>query len=221
MVPWNKGLKGAQVGWNKGLGKKKISISCKCGCEEMTALGSVYISGHNTRGRISSPESIKKRTEKVLGQKRPNGNWNPWSTGLTTKNNETVRKLGRSISKTMKRKFKYDKEFLLDFRKARDASPNKLEIFMNELLQDMFPNEWKFVGDFDTFIGGKCPDFINVNGRKQIIEVFGNYWHKKEDIKTRTDHFKQYGFDTLVIWENDINKNLSKVKSKLVSYSRK
>ena len=87
---------------------------------------------------------------------------------------------------------------------ARHQKPNKLEAQFSELLNTYFPNEWKYVGNGGLIIGGKCPDFVNTNGRKQLIELFGNYWHKNESPDTKIKFYKQYGFDTLVLWETDI-----------------
>jgi G:T-mismatch repair DNA endonuclease (very short patch repair protein) len=63
---------------------------------------------------------------------------------------------------------------------------------------------YKYTGDFKFWIDGKNPDFVNCNGEKKLIELFGNYWHKEEDIKTKSDHYGKYGFKTLVIWESDM-----------------
>ena len=67
---------------------------------------------------------------------------------------------------------------------------------------------YRYVGDFQVWINGKNPDFINTSGEKKIIELFGNYWHKPEDENTLTDHYGKYGFKTLIIWEDEL-KNLS------------
>ena len=91
----------------------------------------------------------------------------------------------------------------------------------------MFPDEYNFVGDFQFFLGGKNPDFMNVNGKKQLIEIFGDYWHseekigkpKDEHVKDRIDHFKQYGFDTLIIWEHEL-KNKKKLERNIISFCR-
>jgi len=88
--------------------------------------------------------------------------------------------------------------------KARHQKPNKLEVQFSEFLNLYFPSEWKYVGNGDLIIGRKCPDFVNINGKKQLIELFGNYWHKNKDSNTRIKFYKQYGFDTLVLWEADI-----------------
>lgn len=108
---------------------------------------------------------------------------------------------------------KYDKEELFKLRKewgikgliASNHSPNKCELYLQNLLNNLYPNEWKFVGDGEVKIGGKNPDFININGRKQLIEFFGERWHtKKDEEQERIEHFLQYGFDTLIIWESEL-----------------
>ncbi|RLF26316.1 MAG: hypothetical protein DRN05_07220 [Thermoplasmata archaeon] len=103
--------------------------------------------------------------------------------------------------------------------KGRQVHPNKLERFLSELLQELFPNEYKFVGDGTVIIGGKLPDFINVNGQKKIIEFFGNYYHKREDEEIRIAYFRRYGYKTLVIWEEELN-DLPKLKNKLFRFHR-
>lgn len=87
--------------------------------------------------------------------------------------------------------------------------PNKPEVIVRDMLMAIAPNEWQYVGDGAVIIGGCNPDFINVNGRKLIIEVFGNYWH---GIKARYNStpdarqaiFGEYGYKTLIIWESEV-----------------
>jgi len=107
----------------------------------------------------------------------------------------------RRVRKTMKKKWedkdwaeKRVKQLLL----AQSHKKSNLEISMSRILDKTFSEEWKYVGDFSCFIGGKCPDFINVNGQKKLIEVFGNFWHDKADEQKRIKHFAKYGFKTLV-----------------------
>lgn len=59
--------------------------------------------------------------------------------------------------------------------------PNGYERELLRVLNTFYPNEWEYVGNGQLIIGGKCPDFVNINGKKQIIEVFGEYWHKEEE----------------------------------------
>jgi G:T-mismatch repair DNA endonuclease (very short patch repair protein) len=98
-------------------------------------------------------------------------------------------------------------------------SPNKSEIKLGNILNSMFPDEYKYVGNGDTIMGGRIPDFINVNGQKKLIELYGDYWHRNQDENIRIDHFKQYGFDTLIIWEHEL-KNIDSLKMKLLKFNQ-
>jgi len=82
--------------------------------------------------------------------------------------------------------------------------PNKPERKLLTILDMYYTDEWKYVGDGQVVIGGKIPDFINVNGKKLIIEMFGDYWHRNDDTDARTAFFKEFGYDTLVIWESEL-----------------
>jgi G:T-mismatch repair DNA endonuclease (very short patch repair protein) len=89
--------------------------------------------------------------------------------------------------------------------KALHVTPNKPETVVMNILNDLYPNEWKFTGDFTFMINGKCPDFVNVNGQKKIIEVWGDYWHKGENPEDRANIFKPFGYRTLIIWEHELS----------------
>lgn len=100
---------------------------------------------------------------------------------------------------------------------ARYLFPNKTELLLMSFLDNIFPKEWKYVGDGQVIINGKCPDFINVNGQKKIIELFGDYWHRGQDPKDRADIFAPFGYKTLVVWEREL-KDLDKLKNKLINF---
>ena len=93
----------------------------------MTALGSKYINGHNQIGKKQSKESIKKRTLKCKGQKRPDGNWNPWSKGLNKENSSIIKKMAKKTSKTMKKNF-LDPKFCDKWFESHGVLPNKFEM---------------------------------------------------------------------------------------------
>jgi very-short-patch-repair endonuclease len=101
--------------------------------------------------------------------------------------------------------------------KAQHRHPNKPEKELAELLEKTFPNEYRYVGDGSFILGGKCPDFLNVNGKKKIIEVFGIYWHKKSEEEERKALFKQYGFDTLIVWDSELD-NVPVLSEKLMEF---
>ena len=85
-------------------------------------------------------------------------------------------------------------------------SPNKVEIELNEVLDRLYPDEWKYVGNGELIINGKCPDFVNINGQKKLIELFGDYWHKDQNPEDRKKVFDPFGYKTLVVWENELKK---------------
>jgi len=109
-----------------------------------------------------------------------------------------------------------DKNYVKKIQASYHCKPNKPESILLNLLNNIYPNEWKYTGDFSLIINGKSPDFVNCNGKKLIIEMFGDYWHKGERAKDRALCFEPLGYKTLVIWEselNDINNVANKIKS--------
>lgn len=79
--------------------------------------------------------------------------------------------------------------------------PTRLEKNVIDLIQK-HNLPYKYVGNGDFWIGGKNPDFVNVNGEKKLIEVGCEYYKKRTDgsvknyIKNRKNHFAQYGWKT-------------------------
>ena len=104
-----------------------------------------------------------------------------------------------------------------------NQSPNKIETQLGRILTLLFENEYKFVGDGQFFIGRYNPDFININGQKKIIELFGDYWHNLPGYKERDEKkinlYSEYGYKTLVIWEKEF-KNLANVTRKLKAFHK-
>jgi very-short-patch-repair endonuclease len=107
---------------------------------------------------------------------------------------------------------------------GRQVKPNKPEKLLNGLLQELLLKEYKFVGDGKLIIDGFCPDFINTNGQKKIIELYGDYWHNKKGMeerdKRRLTAYKKYGYKTLIVWENEL-KDINKLTDKLIKFNNK
>jgi G:T-mismatch repair DNA endonuclease (very short patch repair protein) len=85
--------------------------------------------------------------------------------------------------------------------------PNRLELKLIDLIGRNHL-QFRYVGNWEFILGGKCPDFVSMGGKKQIIELFGNYWHttkSRESADERIAHFKRFGFDTLILWERDLD----------------
>lgn len=95
-------------------------------------------------------------------------------------------------------------ETIRKIMKAVNDKPNKAEQFLIDLFEE-HGLPFKYVGAGDFILGGKCPDFLNYNGKKQLIELYGNWWHRNDDPQERIDFFKGFGFDTLVIWEHELS----------------
>lgn len=97
-------------------------------------------------------------------------------------------------------------------------SPNKPEqVLISLFTERRLP--FKYTGNGDVWFGNRNPDFINTNGKKQVIELLGTYWHPLFDGANRTQHYKQYGFNTLIIWEDEL-KDMSKVLLKVKKFTR-
>jgi len=80
------------------------------------------------------------------------------------------------------------------------------ESYLEYWLNRNKPGEYKYVGSSrEVCIGGKFPDFINVNGKKEVIELFGFYWHSEEEVEKKIEHYKKYGFNCKVIWDYECN----------------
>ena len=94
------------------------------------------------------------------------------------------------------------------------VSPNRKELLLDSLLQEHFSGVFLFNGNFSqgVMLGGLIPDFVNVNGHKAVIELFGDYWHnKKKKIPWKSTEFgrqavfSQLGYKSLIVWEHELN----------------
>jgi len=97
-----------------------------------------------------------------------------------------------------------DSEYVSMQMKARSIKPNKTELALQGFLDKYFPGIWKYVGDGQVNIGGCLPDFININGKKEVIELFAAHWHPIFDIAIKKEHYRQYGFRLAIIWQDEL-----------------
>ncbi len=144
-----------------------------------------------------SREMIEAARKHNLGRKRPEitGDQNP-------NRRPEVREAKRQLWK--------DQEFIRKQLVARRGVPqNKAEKKLQDLLDQNFPDQWRFTGTGQFLVrtseGWKKPDFIH-NTRKLIIELFGRYWHTDSEVETRTKLFEELGYQTLVIWDDELDK---------------
>jgi len=188
---WNKGLKGVMKAWNKGLTKEnnesmKIISDKKKGYK---------ITEKNRENLVDSHLAFYKNGGKV---------WNDGVRGCFSEESRL------QISNTVSLLWKTE-EYNKKQKEARNLFPNKAELKLQNIINTI-TNSFLYVGDFNFFIGGKCPDFIDKTNNK-IIELYGDYWHKGQDTNDRINYFKNYGYDTLVIWESELkDKRILKIK---------
>jgi len=101
-------------------------------------------------------------------------------------------------------------------------SPNKDEQKILNILNEVYPNQWKFNGwnkqnhpkDGFLKISRQYPDFVHAS-KKLIIEYFGP-WHEKlrklkdryispeETAEKRIKFHTDFGFKTLIVWSKDL-----------------
>jgi hypothetical protein len=153
--------------------------------------------GDGNKGKVMSPEARRKCSEANKGKR-----YSP-KTEFTS---EKMKALHR------------DPIYMDKIWKALNIKPNKPETVILNLLNSLYPDEWKYTGDFSFTINGKSPDFVNCNGQKKIIELFGDYWHRGQNPQDRIDAFKPFGYDTLVIWEREL-KDMDLVTNKIREFS--
>lgn len=110
---------------------------------------------------------------------------------------------------------------------ARRIKPTKPERQLEAILSKHFP-EFEYNGDgrLGVTLGGLTPDFVNVNGKKDLIEVFGDYYHSAEvigDDWRRSELgkmmiYNSLGWRCLILWASDLK---SKPEAEIIEMIRK
>jgi very-short-patch-repair endonuclease len=191
--------------------------------EILTRLKTMGIGKHFNVGSVRSEEA---RTKSSISLKKTlEGN-----PELRRRFAETARKLGynnrgkkrstevrKKLSEINKRRW-LDEEYVKRFVRVLNLRPNKTELKLQALLNEVAPNDYRYTGDGSMIIGGKLPDFVNANGQKKVIELLGRYWHNPEEVPARMARFKECGWDCLVIWDDEF-KNLETLKAKIVNFT--
>lgn len=195
----------------------------------------------NFKGHKHSKESKQKISESVENQWTTNPR-PAWNKGLTKETDARVK--NHSLSMTGKKQTPERIQHRITLCRGRKRSPEvcegiskrmkagqaahmlllsgqlkptKPEKLTSNIIQELSLPNMKYVGDGAFWIGNKNPDFVDTNN-KHIIEVFGDYWHKQEDVTIRTEHFAKYGYKTLIIWEHEL-KNMNNVKNMIVEFT--
>jgi len=214
-----------QIAWNKGLNKETNETVAQYSESLHLHQRSKSHSQHISQAKKGNPLAIA-----------------GWNKGLTKETNKSMAKLANNkerseaISKALKgriitwgdkisqvkiEQFKdkvfSDRMVMNITRHAWEVSPNKPEKLMLDLLEELCPGEWDYVGNSGLVLGRLIPDFAHRYG-KLLIEIFGDYWHKDTNIQKRIDHFMRYGYSTLIIWEHEIKNTPDLVEEKVANF---
>jgi len=173
-----------------------------------------------TKRRISEANKGKKHTEESKQKMSKATKGRKVSEEHKRKISEALR--GKRLSEDTKAKISSALQRRTDLSKVMKnlhKSPNKLEERVIRVISD-FNLPYKFVGDGSLTICGLNPDFVNYDGKKKLIEVFGDNFHggKGTFVKItwrqtefgRKSVFSQLGFDTLVLWESELKHMMDK-----------
>ena len=83
---------------------------------------------------------------------------------------------------------------------------NNQERKINDLLSKYYPNSFMYTGSSKLILLDGCrPDFQHLY-LPLIIEHFGGHWHKPEEKPQRIKRFREQGYETIVIWDYELNK---------------
>ena len=201
--------------------KRKISLSNK---GRIISERNKKIASETHKGKILSEETkekirIKNKGKRLKEETKRKISLNRKGKSLSenTRGKMSLFHKGKSLPDWVKEKMSVaqkelwkDPVYARKQMKASHIKPNKLEIQFENILRKIFCDVYKYVGDGEFIIAGKCPDFININGKKKIIELYGSYWHRDDDPQDRINLFRQYGYDTLIVWDYELKKGREK-----------
>jgi len=123
------------------------------------------------------------------------------------------------MSNMMRAKWK-DRDFVKKVMKSL-GSKTRPEQYLDTLLQQLYPGEFVYNGDYSAGISldGLIPDFVNVNGKKQVIEMNGVRFHQdtvKEE--KRISRYAKCGFSCLIITDMELKNDRAGVVTKIIKF---
>lgn len=191
--------------------RKKLSIAHKKLDKEARMRMSENRKGekHPMFGKHHSAKTKKKISDALKGEK------NPWFG--KHHNDETRKKIGAAN----KGKHRTDDE-RAKIREARKHQKfpkcqTKPELIFEEMCKK-YNLPFRYTGNSTFWIGKNPsvnPDFVECDGKKIAVEIFGDYWHspllnrklpENRTLDYRKKLLKQYGWKLIVFWESDMKR---------------
>jgi hypothetical protein len=197
---------------------RKDQKYCSVQCRNLAYKGKPSTGRKFTKGQIPWNKG-KKGVHPSPATEFKKGNV-PWWKKLGFKNLMSIPEVNTKHREQLRKLWK-DPQYVAKQMKAHGVKPNRKEKLLDRILQKEFPNEWKYVGDGAFILEGLCPDWVNVNGKKKVIDLFGCFFHgcpvhypnvKVKDLlreDVRRAIFQKYEYDLLVVWEHELeNRNV-------------
>jgi len=159
---------------------------------------------HYNAGRSHTTEERKKISAANKGRQFTLGHT------LTPEHKEKIRK---GIKAAWERGALGNPSWLKKVLDGMQVRPTKPEKELLDILTEHFPGAFAYNGDFSqgVMLNHLVPDFVNVNGHKQVIEVFGEPFHDPAKawkpiryVATavgRTQAYDKIGYQCLILWQ--------------------
>jgi len=166
-----------------------------------------------TRAKLQSVQRNRSPEWRAKLREVRRGKAPPWA-----RDPETRKAVGRRISNTLRgrRKSETHKERLREARRRQKfpRSQTGPEMLFAALCKD-YRLPFKYVGNGALWIEGVNPDFVDINGKKVAVDIFGDYWHtplfRKKALPARYTEegrrrvLARYGWRLVVIWESELH----------------
>jgi len=159
------------------------------------------------RGRKHSEETLKKMSEAHSGKKNHN-----YGKPMSEKQKRVLSELAKRRCSTLQWKEKMEE--IWKKRRVPKSYTLPERIFIEMCEKHNLP--FRYTGDGSFWIKNLNPDFVDCNGQKIAVEVFGDYWHSpllNKKIKYyqtydgRKKILEKYGWKLVVLWESDLKRH--------------
>jgi G:T-mismatch repair DNA endonuclease (very short patch repair protein) len=160
-----------------------------------------------TKGHRVNREAIGQGQRNLIASGKHNFNPSSQKNATLQKNTDSYKRKRSELARSLWQ----DPEYVLAQMNARQVKPNKVELRVQGILKKHLP-EYEYNGDgrLGIVLAGCVPDYVNVNGQKKVIEIFGGYWHTERAKRWHQSElgrimaYNSVGFDCLILWETDI-----------------
>ena len=169
---------------------------------------------HWNYGGRHSEETRKKMRDNHADVSLKNNPWYGKHPSEETRKKMSEARKGKHLSKKTKEKLR----IISRKKRKHQVFPNhhtKPELIFEEICKK-YDLHFKYTGDGSLWIGKEealNPDFIQADGQKIIVEIFGDWWHspllnqklpKTANLNYRKKFYKKLGWKSYFIWETDL-----------------